>query len=91
MRRQYRLPYILREPCEETEDLYLAEVPLLPGCRAWGTTPEEATFNLEGVAADFIASYRDHDDDLPVASPPTSWSSRFDLPGTYAQVKGCGL
>lgn len=67
MRRQYRLPYILREPCEETEDLYLAEVPLLPGCRAWGTTPEEATFNLEGVAADFIASYRDHDDDLPVA------------------------
>ena len=61
----YKLPYTLKEPSEDTEDMYLAEVPILPGCRAWGVTPDEALFNLQGVAADFIASYRDHGDQLP--------------------------
>ena len=65
MAKQYKLPYVLREPSEETEDMYLAEVPVLPGCRAWGATAEEALFNLEGVAADFISSYEDHGDELP--------------------------
>ena len=65
MAKQYRLPYLLRAPSEETEDMYLAEVPVLPGCRAWGATAEEALFNLEGVAADFIASHEDHGDELP--------------------------
>lgn len=65
MAKQYRLPYVLREPSEETEDMYLAEVPDFPGCRAWGATAEEALFNLEGVAADFIASYEHHGDELP--------------------------
>ena len=67
MPKQYKLPYTMREPSEETEDMYLAEVPLLPGCRAWGATADEALFNLEGVAADFIASYEDHGDELPDA------------------------
>ena len=67
MPRQYRLPYTLRAPSEETEDMYLAEVPILPGCRAWGATAEEALFNLQGVAADCIASCEDHGDDLPGA------------------------
>ena len=64
---QHRLPYTLRAPSEETEDMYLAEVPLLPGCRAWGDTAEEALFNLEGVAVAFIASYEEHGDPLPAA------------------------
>ena len=67
MPKQYRLPYIMRAPSEETEEMYLAEVPLLPGCRAWGTTADEALFNLEGVAADFIASCEEHGDELPDA------------------------
>ena len=67
MPKQYRLPYTLRAPSEETEDMYLAEVPVLPGCRAWGATAEEALVNLEGVAADFIASYQDHGNELPAA------------------------
>ncbi len=62
---QYMLAYVLRAPSEDTEGMYLAEVPILPGCRAWGTTAEEAVFNLEGVAADFIASCEDHGDELP--------------------------
>ncbi len=64
---QYKLPYVLRAPSEETEGMYLAEVPILPGCRAWGATAEEAVFNLEGVAADFIASCEEHGDELPAA------------------------
>lgn len=65
--KQYKLPYTLRAPSPETEDMYLAEVPVLPGCRAWGATPEEALFNLEGVTADFIASCEHHGDPLPAA------------------------
>ena len=58
MPKQYRLPYTLLDPCEDTEDMYLAEVPVLPGCRAWGETAEEALLNLESVAAAFIESYQ---------------------------------
>lgn len=65
MPKLYKLPYILKAPCEETEDMYLAEVPVLPGCRAWGATIEEALYYLEGVAADFIALCREHDQELP--------------------------
>ena len=65
MAKQYRLPYVLRKPSGATEDMYLAEVPVLPGCRGWGATADEALFNLEGVAADFIASHERHGDELP--------------------------
>ncbi|WP_420626986.1 type II toxin-antitoxin system HicB family antitoxin [Candidatus Poriferisodalis sp.] len=67
MPQQYSLPYTLRTPTEETEHMYLAEVPVLPGCRAWGTTAEEALHNLDGVAADYIASCIEHGDALPVS------------------------
>ena len=67
MTTQYKFPYTLRAPSEDTEDMYLAEVPVLPGCRAWGATAEEALFNLESVAADFIASCERHGDELPAA------------------------
>ena len=65
MSSQYRLPYTMREPCEDTEDKYLAEVPILPGCRAWGETPEEALEILESLAAIFIESYLEDGDPLP--------------------------
>ena len=67
MPKQYRLPYTLRAPSDETEDMYVAEVPVLPGCRAWGATAEEVLVNLAGVAADFIASCEDHGDALPAS------------------------
>lgn len=65
MSKTYTLPYTLKAPSEKTEHMYLAEVPVLPGCRAWGETAEEALHNLDGVAADFIASYNEHGDELP--------------------------
>ena len=65
MPKTYKLPYTLKAPSEDTEHMYLAEVPVLPGCRAWGETAEEALHNLDRVAADFIASYQEHGDELP--------------------------
>lgn len=63
----YRLAFVMHEPCYDTEDKYLAEVPALPGCRAWGDTPAEAVEYLRSVAAAFIESYVEHNDELPAA------------------------
>ncbi len=82
MMKQYKLPVILRQPDDDTENMYLAEVPSLPGCRAWGNTPPEAMEYLQDVANKFILSYKEHGDPLPtdiqeialelVASRPTT-------------------
>ena len=61
----YKLPAVLREPSDETEGKYLAEIPDLPGCRAWGDTAAQALESLQSVAAAFIQSYRDRGDPLP--------------------------
>ena len=53
------------EPTVETEDKYLAEIPILPGCRAWGDTGTEALENLQSVAAAYIESYRARGEPLP--------------------------
>ena len=63
----YRLAFVMHEPCYDTEDKYLAEIPALPGCRAWGDTPAEAVEYLRSVAAAFIESYIEHGDELPPA------------------------
>ncbi len=61
----YKLRLVMHEPSEETENKYMAEVPALPGCRAWGDTAAEALENLQSVAAAFIESYRERGDSLP--------------------------
>ena len=61
----YKLPLIIHEPCEDTENKYMAEIPLLPGCRAWGDTAAEVLENLQSVAAGFIESHRTSGDPLP--------------------------
>jgi predicted RNase H-like HicB family nuclease len=73
----YRLPLIMHDPSKDTEDKYLAEVPALPGCRAWGDTAAQALENLQSVATAFIESYRSKGDPLPpeveaAASGPVS-------------------
>ena len=55
------------QPGEDTEYKYMAEVPVLPGCRAWGDTPTEALEYLQSVAARFIESYQVHGHVLPKA------------------------
>ena len=61
----YRLPIVMHEPSDETENKYLAEIPALPGCRAWGDTLAETLEILQSLAAAFIESYRDNGDPLP--------------------------
>ena len=61
----YRLSFVMHEPSEDTEDKYMAETPVLPGCRAWGTTAAEALESLQSVATAFIESYRDRGEPLP--------------------------
>ncbi len=61
----YRLEFVLKEPSEDTEGMYLAEVPALPGCRAWGETAALALENLQSVTTAFIESHRAHGDPLP--------------------------
>ncbi len=63
--RHYKLRYVMHEPSEETEDKYMAEIPALPGCRAWGDTPEDTLDILESVAAAFMESYLDRGYRLP--------------------------
>ncbi len=65
--KQYRLPVVMHPPSEETENKYMAEVPLLRGCRAWGDTPAEALEIVQDVASKFILSYKKHGHPLPKA------------------------
>ena len=71
--KQYKLPVIMRGPSDETENKYMAEVPILPGCRAWGDTPAEAMENLRSVASEFIKSYQEHGDKLPKTVEETAY------------------
>ena len=61
----YKLPFVMREPNDDSEDSCMAEIPSLPGCRAWGNTAAEALENLQGFTTAFIESYRDRGDSLP--------------------------
>ena len=63
--KNYRFVCTVRGPSEETEDKYLAEIPTLPGCRAWGDTKAEALDLIRSVAVAFIESYQENGDDLP--------------------------
>lgn len=68
----YRLALMMHEPSEDTEDKYMAEVPDLPGCRAWGDTAAQALENLQSVATAFIESYRSRGEPLPPEVEATS-------------------
>ena len=69
----YQLDYILHEPREDQGWLYMAEIPQLPGCRAWGESAEETLAELSTVVKEFILSYRDRGKALPaeIALSPT--------------------
>lgn len=70
----YKLEVVVYGPSESTEpDKYMAEVPALPGCRAWADTPPEALDIIADLAPAFIESHiTDH------GAPP----SQIDLIST---------
>ena len=61
----YQLDYILHEPEESEGSMYLAEVPTLQGCMAWGDTPEETLKSLLAVAKALIQSRKERGIPLP--------------------------
>lgn len=63
--KNYRFVCTIRGPSEETEDKYLAEIPAMPGCRAWGDTKAEALDFVRIVAVAFLESYEENGDELP--------------------------
>lgn len=73
----------------------MAEIPELPGCRAWAGTPNDALTELPTVAEHFILSYRDRGKPLPagIAQSVTGqgkipWPYELLAIGTYAQEAG---
>jgi len=71
--KQYKLPVVMNEPSEETENKYMAEIPILKGCRAWGDSPAEAMENLQSVAGEFIRSFKEHGQKLPEIIEETAY------------------
>ena len=61
----YQLDCILHEPSEGQGWLYMAEIPNLPGCRAWGESANAALAELSVVAEQFILSYKERGDPMP--------------------------
>lgn len=61
----YQLDYILHEPSEDQGGLFMAEIPELPGCRAWAETANQTLTELSTVAEQFILSYRERGKPLP--------------------------
>jgi len=73
----------MHQPSEDTENKYMAEVPVLTGCRAWGDTPAEALENLRSVACEFIRSFKEHGQRLPRALEETA----YELVGPKASTE----
>ena len=61
----YQLDYILHEPEESQGWMYLAEVPALQGCMAWGDTPAETLQELLDVARMLIELRRENGEPIP--------------------------
>ena len=66
----YQLEYILHEPEESEGWMYLAEIPALQGCMAWGETPEETLKSLLAVAQTIIQLRREDGQELPPEITP---------------------
>ena len=62
----------------------MAEIPVLPGCRAWGSTPAETLEYLQSVATEFILSYKTHAHVLPTTIP--NWGSKDLKSGTISRI-----
>ena len=61
----YRLDYVLHEPEESEGWMYLAEIPAIQGCMAWGDTAEETLKSLLAVAQTIIQLRKENGQPLP--------------------------
>ena len=61
----YQLDYTLHEPEESEGWMYLAEVPALQGCMAWGKTPAQTLHELMDMARMLIELRKENGEPLP--------------------------
>ncbi len=66
----YQLDYIVHDPEESEGWMYLAEVPTLQGCMAWGDTPEETLEIFLAVAQSIIQLRKENGEPLPPEITP---------------------
>ena len=66
----YQLDCILHDPEESEGWMYLADVPTLQGCMAWGDTPEETLDELRAGAKALIQSRKERGVPLPPEVAP---------------------
>ena len=66
----YQLDYVLHEPEESEGWMYLAKIPSLQGCMAWGETSEEALNSLLAVAQAIIQLRKENGQALPTEITP---------------------
>ena len=85
----YQLDYVLHEPCEDQGWLYMAEIPELPGCRAWAEKANEALAELSAVAEQFILSYKERGKPLPNGQSTNRNGQGQNISGcmTYRELK----
>ena len=76
----YYLSYVLHPPSEDSGGMYMAEIPVLPGCRAWAATRDDTLEILTSVAQEFIASYKAHGEELPEGLRAEGLRTPVDLP-----------
>ena len=55
LKQQYKLSVQVNDwPISTEPDKWMAQIPALPGCTAWGDTPEEAIYIIADLAVHFI-------------------------------------
>ncbi|MHB1698428.1 MAG: type II toxin-antitoxin system HicB family antitoxin [bacterium] len=59
---------------DKEENLYIAEVPDLPGCIADGKTYEEAARNAHTVIAEWIETAKELNREIPYPTPATNYA-----------------
>ncbi|ADE14114.1 protein of unknown function UPF0150 [Nitrosococcus halophilus Nc 4] len=59
------MKYLIEIFWSEEDEGYIAVVPDLPGCSAWGATPEEAIREIQDAAAAWVEACRKSGDSIP--------------------------
>ena len=78
---KYSVRYIIHEPCEDTMDMWMAEIPDLPGCRVWVEDRGCIELILRGVAWQHIDALLENGHEVP-KEIQEAWYKPEDEQGT---------
>lgn len=91
LKQQYRIFVEVHDwPISTEPDKWMAEIPALPGCRAWGDTQDEALEIIADLAVDFIRDGIAENTLSPMVNPvepaesTTVYFMTLDLPKDYS-------